>query len=81
MEICYFCKGKVRKQTIQHVYHWGEKLFILEDVPAEVCQQCGETYFEPEVLEAMDKLASGEIKPKDTLPVPVFSLASMLPSH
>ena len=75
MKTCYFCKGEVVQKRIQHVHQWGEKIIIFEDVPAEVCQQCGETYFSPEVLEKMDEVTLGEEKPKATISVPIFSLA------
>ena len=26
MERCFFCKGKVEKKAICHVYRWGEKV-------------------------------------------------------
>lgn len=55
MDRCYFCKGKVESKTIRHVYQRGEKVFIFKNVPAEVCSQCGETYFGPEALEKMDR--------------------------
>ena len=51
---CYFCRGEIIEKKIQHVHQWGEKIVLFEDVPAEVCQQCGEVYFSPEVLERMD---------------------------
>jgi YgiT-type zinc finger domain-containing protein len=44
----------VVEKSIQHVHQWSEKIVIFEDVPAEVCQRCGEVYFSPEVLERMD---------------------------
>jgi YgiT-type zinc finger domain-containing protein len=75
MKTCYFCKGEVVERRIQHVHQWGEKIIIFEDVPAEVCQQCGETYFSPEVLDKMDEVTMGEEKPKATISVPIFSLA------
>ena len=53
----------------------GEKIIVFEDVPAEVCQQCGEVYFSPEVLEKMDAVTMGEEEPKATISVPIFSLA------
>jgi len=74
MKTCYFCKGEVVEKKIQHVHQWGEKIVIFEDVPAEVCQQCGEIYFSPEVLEKMDEVMMGEEKPKATISIPIFSL-------
>jgi YgiT-type zinc finger domain-containing protein len=48
----------MEKKTIRHVHQWGEKVFIFKKVPVEVCTQCGETYFGPEVLEKMDKVVT-----------------------
>ena len=75
METCYFCKGKLVKKTIKHIHSWGEKLFLFEDVPAEVCRQCGEVYFSPDVLEAMDHIAASGMEPKTAVSIPVFSMA------
>ncbi len=75
MRVCYFCKGKVVKKKISHVHHWGEKIVLFEDVPAEVCQQCGEIYFAPEVLRAMDEVIASKPHPRKRVSVPVFSLA------
>jgi len=76
---CYFCKGRLTQKTITHVYSWGEKFFLFEDVPAEVCTQCGETYFSPEVLETMDNIATSDATPKTTVSVPVFSMSEARP--
>lgn len=75
MTTCYFCKGKVAPKRIQHIHRWGKQVFILENVPAEVCQQCGEIYFAPDVLAGMDKIATSNTRPKTTLAVPVYSFA------
>ena len=40
-------------------FWWDEDLKIIEDVPAGICQQCGEKYFEPFVYKEMERLAEG----------------------
>lgn len=58
---CMYCKGKMERGTAPfHVDRNGYHL-VLDRVPAFVCQQCGEVYFdEPEVdsiqatIQAMD---------------------------
>lgn len=62
-------------KKIRHVHQWGEQVYIFEDVPAEVCSQCGEVYFSPDVLDMMDRIAANEIKPQHTMEVPVYSIA------
>jgi len=74
MKECFFCKGKVEQRRIEHVHHWGDQLYLFRNVPAEVCTQCGELYFGPEALEAMDRVVLDGIKPKEHVSVPVYSL-------
>lgn len=60
---CYFCKGKVIQQTTNVEFRWGEHLKIIEQVPAGVCTQCGEKYFDAPVYKQMEQLAKGECVP------------------
>ncbi len=75
MQSCYVCKGNLLEEQVNHIHLWGEKILLFEDVPAEVCQQCGETYFRSDVLELIDAIASSDIKPTKTISVPVFSVS------
>ncbi|MBM3134854.1 MAG: type II toxin-antitoxin system MqsA family antitoxin [Chloroflexi bacterium] len=80
MNKCYFCKGKLARKRIRHVHRWGTRIIIFDDVPAEVCQQCGEVYFSPEVLKLMDEMTLQDYQPKAVIPVPVFSLPERVPA-
>jgi YgiT-type zinc finger domain-containing protein len=70
---CEFCNSetslkKVRKQ------HWFQgKLYIVENVDAEVCDECGERYFHATTLDAIDKLIAGDHAVKEVLSVEVLS--------
>lgn len=72
MKECYFCKGKLVQQNVKVDFRWGQKLKIIENVPARVCQQCGEQYFQSGVYKAMEKLAASRKKPAARLTVDVF---------
>lgn len=74
MQRCYFCKGKVEARRIRHVHEWGEQIYILENVPAEVCTQCGEQYFAPETVRRFDAIVEGGEKSRRKLQVPVYTL-------
>jgi YgiT-type zinc finger domain-containing protein len=76
MNQCYFCKGNVVPKRVRHVHEWGDRVLIFEDVPAEVCQQCGEVYFAPQALKQMDELTIGNSQPSDHMTVPVYSMAA-----
>ncbi len=73
MEVCYFCKGKVEKQKINHMMHWKDRFVLFENLEAEVCKQCGEVYFSPENLEWMDRHAQSDAFQKK-IEVPVVSV-------
>ena len=74
MKECPFCKGPILEKRIEHVHRWGEKLYILRNVPAEVCSQCGETFFGPDALKGMDRIVASEVQPEAHRSVPVYSL-------
>jgi YgiT-type zinc finger domain-containing protein len=71
MKECYFCKGKVDQQKVKVDFRWGRKLKVIENVPAGVCQQCGERYFQSAVYKTMEKLAASRTKPAARLTVDV----------
>ena len=72
--ICEFCGGQTIKKKVKR-QHWHDgKLFILENVEAEVCTECGERYFHARTLDGIDRLLSTEHAIKDRIEVEVISL-------
>lgn len=74
MKRCPFCKGNIKETTVDHLHRWGKEIYLFENVTAEVCSQCGETFFAPEVLELMDNYVKGKLKPDKTVTIPVIRL-------
>jgi YgiT-type zinc finger domain-containing protein len=70
---CSFCGGELEERLVQHEYRWEGKLFVFEDVPARVCRQCGEKYFDAHVVKAMERAVLHQLKPKRILRVPLFT--------
>jgi len=81
MDRCYFCKGRVSKQRVKVDFRWGEELVVIEDVPAEVCEQCGEKYLEASVYTEMERLAKGKVKPVRHATVSVFKFGHPVPAR
>jgi YgiT-type zinc finger domain-containing protein len=52
----YFCKAKVVQQQVTIDYRWGDDLVVIRDVPAGVCEQCGEKYLESGVYKELERL-------------------------
>lgn len=74
MTNCPFCKGPIEHRRIEHIHRWQGELSLLRNVPAEVCAQCGETFFAPAALKAMDAVIANKAEPDGHRSVPVFSL-------
>jgi len=61
MKTCPLCGGGFVEQRITHPQKYKEEIFILENVPVEVCMQCGEVLLRPEILELLqDKIWKGK---------------------
>ena len=77
MNKCYFCKGKTKLKDIDVDFRWGDKLFVIKNVPVEVCSQCGERYYSAEVSKKLDNLVKkqelSKVKPQQVIEVPVFN--------
>jgi YgiT-type zinc finger domain-containing protein len=72
--VCEFCGGKTVKKKVKR-QHWLQgRLYIVEDVEAEVCADCGERYFHAATLDAIDRYLLAEHFVKTTLNVEVVSL-------
>jgi YgiT-type zinc finger domain-containing protein len=72
---CHFCGGEVTEQRVTVDYRWGDKLLtIIENVPAGVCQVCGERYFKAEIVKQMEQIALSKQHPAKVVEVPVRRL-------
>lgn len=80
--MCKVCGGKMEKEilsSISRTYSDEGKDYhvIITEVPVEVCDQCGETVYTPDVFDRLLSIAQ-KVKnskvPRKTIEVPVFSL-------
>jgi YgiT-type zinc finger domain-containing protein len=73
--ICEFCGGETRKKRVKK-QHWLQgRLYIIENVEAEVCQECGERYFHATTLDVIDRYLLTEHRVKQQLSVEVVDMA------
>ena len=72
--ICEFCSGKTRKKKVRRQHWLRGKLYIVENVPAEVCSECGERYFPATTLDEINRHISADHEVKERLDVEVVSL-------
>ena len=77
MKKCPLCGGELEPKTVTHPQEYKGGIFILENVPVEVCVQCGEVLLRPEVLEKIQELVWSEQAPRRTAAVPVYDMAEV----
>ncbi|MGC9358483.1 MAG: type II toxin-antitoxin system MqsA family antitoxin [Anaerolineae bacterium] len=76
---CSFCGGELEERRVQHEYRWEGRLVVFEDVPARVCRQCGEKYFDAQVVKAMERVVLHQLEPQRILQVPLFVYPEIAP--
>jgi len=70
---CEFCDSETTKKKVKRQHWLRGKLYIVMNVEAEVCRECGERYFHATTLDRIDKLVSGDHSVKEVLSVEVVS--------
>lgn len=55
---CFKCKGKLIDKKINYVVNLENTIIIIKGVPAKVCEQCGEQYFDDETSENIEKIVN-----------------------
>jgi YgiT-type zinc finger domain-containing protein len=76
--VCDYCHSELplsERHVTVYRKHKGQ-VFVLENVPARVCQSCGERYFAADVVQAMEKLMSQPEAQTRTMTVPVIAFAA-----
>lgn len=53
---CIVCKGELNKKEINHIVDIEGHIIIIKNVPAEVCKQCGESFFENQVALRLEQI-------------------------
>ena len=43
--MCVFCNGKIKKSTTDYIEKNDNHVILIQNVPCEQCEQCGETFF------------------------------------
>jgi len=72
MKNCYLCQGSLGHKFVTVERDWNGKKIIIENVPAEVCEQCGESFFDAETTMKMEKIKKAAVYPQErTISIPV----------
>ncbi len=78
---CLVCGSEMTKKKIPVDLRIGDKLLVVEQVPATVCDHCGEKVFAPTIATKLQALGKHRSNAQRTLRVPVFSMDKVSPSR
>jgi len=68
-------KETTTETTVTYTLEYGGKFYVIEHVPARVCQETGEEFFSPETVEHIHDLVKGRGKPRKIIETPVYEYA------
>ena len=68
-------KETMIETEVTYTLELGGKFYIVEHVPARVCQETGEQFFSPETVEHIQSLIKDGKKPVRVIETPVYEYA------
>jgi YgiT-type zinc finger domain-containing protein len=71
---CEFCGGETTRRKVKRQHWLNGKLFIVENVEAEVCLECGERYFHAVILDEVDRFLLVQHNVKERIDVEVVTM-------
>ncbi|KFD41045.1 hypothetical protein HX99_05230 [Peptococcaceae bacterium SCADC1_2_3] len=69
---CFQCGNPTVKKLVVAENWWGDTFTMVENVPAWICENCGEQYFDAEVVKELDKMKEKPPQAKRVMQVPVY---------
>jgi YgiT-type zinc finger domain-containing protein len=71
---CHVCGSPAAKsEFVSEVFTIEDRRVLVEHIPAQVCERCGEATFSRETTEHIRRLVHGA-RPAKTVPLDVFAL-------
>ena len=78
---CPRCSREMRSASVKTAVWREERLFVVEDIPAQVCDSCMEQFYDEETTETLRRLTEEGIScvgAKREILVPIFSLEGQI---
>lgn len=69
---CDLCGGAMLEKKTTYTLEIHKRFVMVENVPAKVCQQCGEMLYSPDVVDRLQKTIWNNKEPEKTIETPVF---------
>jgi YgiT-type zinc finger domain-containing protein len=62
MNECLYCKGHLEERLVSRLQEYQGQWYLIENLPALVCNQCHESYFTPAVHDLVLNIVQGRIQ-------------------
>lgn len=69
---CVICGGKTEHKLVTAENWNGEKLTLVESVPAFVCEDCGEQYYDATTCKELERIKQAPPLKHRVIEVPVY---------
>ena len=82
MHECHFCGGRLEPRRVEYMSRWGNdgQWVLVKDVPADVCTQCGEQFFAPDIADVLSRVVRDRAtQGAEMLPVTVRKFPTAVP--
>ncbi len=77
--ICEFCEGQTLSRKVRKIHWFQRRLYLIDGVEAQVCQECGERYYHATILDDIDNsLRLGNLIIKEQIQVQVVTFQPTL---
>ena len=63
MNECLICKGHLEEKLVTRLQQYAGHWYMIENLPALVCSQCGEIYYTPDAHDHVVDLITSEASP------------------
>jgi YgiT-type zinc finger domain-containing protein len=73
-KVCNVCKSSLQNTLTTYTQWIEDRFVVVENVPAWVCEQCGETYFDPEIVDRIQTLIWSGAEPARVIEADVYDL-------
>lgn len=55
---CFKCKGLLEERKVNYVVNLENTIIIIKGVPASVCAECGEKYYDDETAKNIEEIVN-----------------------
>lgn len=71
---CEFCNSETISKKVKKQHWFKSKLYIVENVDAETCPECGERYFHARTLDQIDQMIAKDHPVREIMSVEVVCM-------